>query len=222
MRRETTRPSANDPVTAPAASVVGGSGDVTPEEKWWTGRDLNPRHRDFQSRGRRVGPPTGTRSLRSLPSDRAGSAGTLWLTVISEEAPTTRSSERAARRGGDLGAPPGGLPQLEGWPRSKPASECRGREFAPRRVRRLSGLRVPLEAKPAELLVNPPARDAGGPRIPPWPQGAGPGRVFDTCERRGANPSRGPSGGAPRRPVAWAHHAAGALVRPLPSREAAC
>ena len=39
-----------DPVTARAA-VGGTSGDdVTTEEKWWTGGELNSRHRDFQSR----------------------------------------------------------------------------------------------------------------------------------------------------------------------------
>jgi hypothetical protein len=41
--------SATDPVTAPAASATGGAGEVTPEKKWWTGGELNSRHRDFQS-----------------------------------------------------------------------------------------------------------------------------------------------------------------------------
>jgi integrase len=48
VRTEPAHASATDPVTAPAASVVGGGGDVTAEKKWWTGGELNSRHRDFQ------------------------------------------------------------------------------------------------------------------------------------------------------------------------------
>ena len=47
--------SATDPVTAPEPSAVGGGRDVTPEKKWWTGGELNSRHRDFQSRGLETG-----------------------------------------------------------------------------------------------------------------------------------------------------------------------
>ena len=48
---------ATDPVTVPAASAVGGGGDVATEKKWWTGRELNPRHRDFQfCQGNRLSP----------------------------------------------------------------------------------------------------------------------------------------------------------------------
>jgi integrase len=39
-----------DPITARAAVGATGGDDVTPEEKWWTGGELNSRHRDFQSR----------------------------------------------------------------------------------------------------------------------------------------------------------------------------
>jgi integrase len=42
VRRQTGRPSATDPVTAPAASTVRGGGDVTPEKKWWTGESRTP------------------------------------------------------------------------------------------------------------------------------------------------------------------------------------
>ena len=38
--RQTRSMSATDPVTAPVASVVRGGGDVTAEEKWWTGGEL--------------------------------------------------------------------------------------------------------------------------------------------------------------------------------------
>jgi integrase len=47
--RQTRSMSATDPVTAPVALVVRGGGDVTAEEEWWTGGELNSRHRDFQA-----------------------------------------------------------------------------------------------------------------------------------------------------------------------------
>ena len=41
---------ATDPVTARAAVGATSGDDVTTEKKWWTGGELNSRHRDFQSR----------------------------------------------------------------------------------------------------------------------------------------------------------------------------
>jgi hypothetical protein len=50
VRRRKGNAKATDPVTARAAAGATGGDDVTPEKKWWTGGELNSRHRDFQSR----------------------------------------------------------------------------------------------------------------------------------------------------------------------------
>jgi len=50
VRRRKGNAKATDPVTARAAAGATSGDDVTTEEKWWTGGELNSRHRDFQSR----------------------------------------------------------------------------------------------------------------------------------------------------------------------------
>jgi integrase len=57
VRTEAAHASATDPVTASQAFEAAGGGDVTTEKKWWTGGELNSRHRDFQSRSRTGGIP---------------------------------------------------------------------------------------------------------------------------------------------------------------------
>ena len=49
-RRRKGTAKATDPVTARAAVGATGGDDASTEEKWWTGGELNSRHRDFQSR----------------------------------------------------------------------------------------------------------------------------------------------------------------------------
>ena len=54
VRTEPASASATDPVTARAGFGATSGDDVTTEKKWWTGGELNSRHRDFQSER---GPP---------------------------------------------------------------------------------------------------------------------------------------------------------------------
>jgi integrase len=49
VRTESAHAIATDPVTAPQTSADAGADDVTTEKKWWTGGELNSRHRDFQA-----------------------------------------------------------------------------------------------------------------------------------------------------------------------------
>ena len=80
VERLATRKRDTDSVSGTSEVAVAGGSDVTTEEKWWTGRELNPRHRDFQSRalptelpvhraatGRRV-PPEASATLPEGPA----------------------------------------------------------------------------------------------------------------------------------------------------------
>ena len=74
---------ATDPVTARAALGVTGGDDVSPQEKWWTGRELSSRHRDLQSRRprpcalalRQRGPPGTTRAVEGAGRSRGVRSG---------------------------------------------------------------------------------------------------------------------------------------------------
>jgi integrase len=85
VRRRKGNAKATDPVTARAAAGATSGDDVTTEEKWWTGGELNSRHRDFQSlQGR--GAAGRTRSI----SVTAGSKGRPHRRVVCQRAAVGR------------------------------------------------------------------------------------------------------------------------------------
>jgi integrase len=104
VRRRKGNAKVTDPVTARAAVGATSGDDVSTEEKWWTGGELNSRHRDFQSRAL----PT------ELPVHRAGEPPEAVVTLPDGPTPVQRARRPGARQVRCAGAGTAGVARFLG------------------------------------------------------------------------------------------------------------